>query len=426
MKVLIVGAGVGGPVLALALKNAGHNPILVDKFDPLNLSNSMPLDFGDVGGGFTLLHGSLRFLRDIGLLEKVREAGFNKTEQLVWNRMDGTRIYHWDVIAHKFEDELKYTTQILRSTLHKVVMAEIFEKGIQATVGKSLKSVDTTRPEKVVAHFSDGSSIEADILVGADGMHSVVRRAIFGDPLRAKPDGMMGYIGVSTYDDKDGWVSQNGYVNFYTNATLRKRLVLCRVSDAQVFWEITEYGTLDEENSDDGHTWRTTTSTALPHEVSRLSEAVKSWGAPQGIVDCIARSHRLTPLNIYDAPRLESFHKGRVVLIGDAAHGMPPHLGQGLTLACGDAAVLSEALARFPEDHTQAFGVYDRLRVPQAHSMADRTHGFAEQNFPTSLFGRWFGEYSLKFAAVPFNAFNLITILSSDYKEDVDKALERK
>ncbi|KAI8807724.1 hypothetical protein BJ742DRAFT_811648 [Cladochytrium replicatum] len=428
MKVLIVGAGVGGPVLALLLKKAGHDPVIVDKFDPANLvrpkTNSngkpAPLDFGDVGGGFTLAHGPLMVLRDLGLLHKVRKVSFNETERLVWSRMDGTEIYHWDAVAHKFDDELKYTAQILRSTLHRIIMAEIGEQEIPVTVGKSLHSVDTSNPDKVVAHFTDGTSIGADILVGADGMHSSVRRAVFGDNLHAKPDLMVGYLGVTTYDEKDRWVKDGGYVNFYAQAELQKRLVLCRVSDTQVFWEITEYGT--REDTDD-HTWHTTTSTALPAEVGRLAESLKSWGAPQGIVDLIARSHRLTPLNIYDAPRLDSFSKGRVVLIGDSAHGMPPHLGQGLTLAYGDAGVLAEAMTHFKDEYRRAFEIYNKLRVPHAHSMSDRTHGFAEQNFPTTTFARWTGEFTMKASSMLFNYLNLISVMSTDCKAEVNKAI---
>ncbi|KAJ1564166.1 hypothetical protein HK405_015650 [Cladochytrium tenue] len=424
MKVLIIGAGVSGPVLALALKKAGHSPVLVDKFDPANLANGNggALDFGDVGGGFTLLHGSLRFLRDLGMLEDVRSVAFSRSTHFAWCRMDGSVVYKWDVVAHKNDDDLKFTAQILRSTLHRLVMTRISREGIPVWIGKSLASVDTSDPSKVVVQFTDGTSADADLVVGADGMHSAVRRSVFGSDLVAKPDGMSGYLGVTTYDKKDGWADVAN-VRFFTSTQHQKRLAFCRVSDTQAFWEITEFGAA-KDAEDIGSVWNTTSSEDLPAEVARLAALVKSWGAPQGIVDAIARSHRLTPLVIYDAPSLETFSKGRVVLIGDAAHGVPPHLGQGLTMAYGDAAVLSEALSIFPDDHERAFRIFNNLRVPHAHAMADRTHKFAAQNFPSSTVARLAGELAMKLMAVVFNSFNLITALSGNYKEEVKKELD--
>ncbi|KAI9359919.1 hypothetical protein DFJ73DRAFT_957285 [Zopfochytrium polystomum] len=478
MRVLIVGAGVAGPILALALHKDGHIPILVDKFHPAEKAAAdptSPFDFGDVGGGFTLLHGSLRFLRDLGLLDAVRAAGYNRATSFQWSRMDGTPIYHWNVVADKNEPELRATTQILRSTLHRLVMTQVSARGIPVLIGRALATVEEG-VDAVVARFTDGSAIAADVVVGADGMHSAVRRAVFGPHLRAVADGMVGYLGVTEYDPACGLLEASS-VRFFTHAKLQKRLVVVRVAETLAFWEITEYGTAaaaaaarsrsparnstsgasgggasgsgaggggagsttssggtaggrqsdllsDDGGSDDGRGgWRALTAAALPAEAARLAGLVESWGAPAEVSRMVARSHRLTPLVIYDAPRLASFSQGRVVLIGDAAHGMPPHLGQGLTMAYGDAAVLAEALAKFPTDHTRAFKLYNKLRVPQDHSMSDRTHKFAEQNFPSSVVARTFGEFSMRSMAVLFNYFNLITVLSSDYKEDVAKEL---
>ncbi|KAI9338343.1 hypothetical protein DFJ73DRAFT_949867 [Zopfochytrium polystomum] len=425
MRVLIVGAGVGGPVLALALKRGGHTPILVDKFDPAAASSAAPattnhpFDFGDVGGGFSLLHGSLRFLRDLDLLEPIRDAAFNRTSTLVWSRMDGTPICHWDVVAHKYEPDLRHTAQMLRSTLHRIVMTRISQQGIA-----------------VVAHFADGSSIEADLLVGADGIHSAVRRAVFGAHLKARPFGMGGHLGVSSWDADAGFPDDVG-AYFMTHIALRKRLVIMRISDTQCFWNLTEFGpgadggsgsaspqsTRSSDDGGDPAAWRPTPPESLPGEVGRLAELVAEWGAPKRVVDLVARSHRLTPLAIYDAPKLDSFSSGRVVLIGDSAHGMPPHRGQGLSLAYGDAAVLAELLSRFPDDHERALAIYNKLRVPIAHDAVEKTHKFAEQTFPATTFGKVAGHLAIKMASVLSNSFNLVTTMSSNYKEDVDKAL---
>ncbi|KAI9327015.1 hypothetical protein DFJ73DRAFT_801015 [Zopfochytrium polystomum] len=439
MKVLIIGAGVGGPVLALALHQAGHEPILVDRLAPVDnpTSNTAAkpfVDFGDVGGGFSLLHGPLRFLRSLGLLERLRAIAFNRTTAFAWHRMDGSTVYTWDPVAHAFDPDLRYTAQVLRSALQRVVMARVAELGIRVVTGRRLVSVAEDAAAGIVtATFADGGEpLVADVLVGADGMHSAVRRAVFGDALRAAPDRMRGFLGVTDFDERDGW-REGEYVRFFAAAAIKKRLAVIRVSETDVFWEITEYGDDDNDGNDnaasgesgggDPGEWRATAATSLPGELGRLADAVASWGAPAGIVALVRRSRRLTPLAIYDAPRLASFARGRVVLIGDAAHGMPPHLGQGLTMAYGDAAVLAEALAAFPSDHARAFALYDKLRVPAAHAMSDRTHKFGEQNFPSTALARWLGEATTKAMAVVFNYFNLITVLSSDYKEDVRKEL---
>ncbi|KAJ3013142.1 UNVERIFIED_CONTAM: hypothetical protein HDU68_000853, partial [Siphonaria sp. JEL0065] len=118
--------------------------------------------------------------------------------------------------------------------------------------------------------------------------------------------------------------------------------------------------------------------------IKELCEVVREWGCPPGSDDIIRSSTRIMPLNIFDLPNLNSFYKGRVCLLGDAAHGMPPHLGQGANMALEDGGILSELLNAFPNSYETAFKLYDKHRRPHAQKLAAGSRKMGVAQYPQS------------------------------------------
>ncbi|KAJ3078565.1 hypothetical protein HDU99_000517, partial [Rhizoclosmatium hyalinum] len=111
-------------------------------------------------------------------------------------------------------------------------------------------------------------------------------------------------------------------------------------------------------------------------ESALLADEVASWGTNANVVKCIRHAKRIAPVNLYDLPDLSSFHKGRVILVGDAAHGTVPMAAQGLNQAIEDGGVLGDLLGHFQDtDYKRAFELYDQIRVPRTHMCASNARG---------------------------------------------------
>ncbi|KAJ3030311.1 UNVERIFIED_CONTAM: hypothetical protein HDU68_009464 [Siphonaria sp. JEL0065] len=392
MKVSIIGCGLNGAALALALKQHGHEPTLYDKFDiaeAIQAANGGPISmgFGDVGGGVLIQANGLRMLKKLGVLHKVIAAGYIKTDQLEFSKIDGSSPIFLN-LASKLETdpELQHSVQILRSKLHNILMVECQALGVRVFTSKKLLSLQETETE-VVCSFEDGTSAASDLVVGADGMHSATRRQIFGEDSKAEFTGVVGYLGVT----KLGPGGQFGEIaefdkslHISTDRINRKEVTLCKVNEETISFTVTEFSEPDSDMS--SGTWRPYSN--LPKESARLATLVESWGVSKNSVSCIRNASRITPMAIYQLPLLPTFSKGRVVLVGDAAHGMRPNVGQGLSMGLEDVITLVGALNAFavPEDLDKALTVYNNVRLPRIQRMLNDAQMVADSTYTDSPF----------------------------------------
>lgn len=337
--VIIVGAGVAGPVTAMALQKAGFEAVLYEARQP---------EASRAGVFLTLATNGIEALRVLGS-EGVIEAGF-ETAWITLRNSAGKRLGRTPVGLTPPDGPTSKT--IRRADLYHALLDEALQRGIEVRFGHRLADA-VTSSDRVTATFADGSSAEADLLVGADGVHSTVRRLI--DPGAVAPayGGLLstgGYVPGATVDVEPGSYEM----------VFGKRAFFGYVAapDDSVWW----FANLPEprEPRQDA----IGTAEALR---ARLLDAFDADAGPASRL--IASTGHLAPATpIHTVEGLRHWHGRRMVLVGDAAHAASPTSGQGASLAIEDAVVLAKALRDRP-DPAQACASYVAARLARVESI---------------------------------------------------------
>jgi 2-polyprenyl-6-methoxyphenol hydroxylase-like FAD-dependent oxidoreductase len=311
-RVLVVGGGVGGLAAAIALGRRGVG------CDVVELHERPPV----VGVGLTLLGPTLRALGELGLLDAAVERGWSMDEILFCDASGAVL----DTVELPRLNGPGYPGQagMLRAILHEVLAGAAEGAGAMVRRGLTVATLDDAG-EHVDVTFTDGSSGAYDLVVGADGIRSSVRRVVFGEEPQPEFRGQAVWRAVL---DRPAELTR--YHLFYGPRT---KAGINPVSDRKLY-------VLLVENVPD--------ATRPPQDElpARLRELLADYGGPltalaPQIQDPAAVDYR--PLETLLVPR--PWYRGRVVLIGDAAHAMTPHLASGAGMAVEDAIVLADELS---------------------------------------------------------------------------------
>ena len=332
MKAVIVGAGVCGPVAAMALQRAG---IAAKVFE----ARRSP---GEEGSYLTVATNGLDALRAIDAHGPVLEAGFHSS----WTIMasgSGKRLGRVAVGSTRDGRDASHTLK--RSHLHRVLHDEARRRGVPIAFGKRLIATEPAAGG-IRAVFDDGSDAVGDVVIGCDGVHSAVRRLI--DPHAPAPR----YVGLLNFGGYTAGVSHGepGAWHMIFGA----RAFFGYVADAA-----------------GGTVWF---ANVPRHPVSRIerehttADEWRSWllelfaddkGPATGLI--ASGELQLMGDNTHDLPSVPVWHNGRMIVIGDAAHAPSPSSGQGASMAIEDAVVLAQCLRDVPDIGT-AFVTFDQRR----------------------------------------------------------------
>lgn len=337
-KALVIGGGVAGPVMAMALRKADIGATVYEAY-------THPAD--GVGGTLSLAPNGLAALELVGAREAV-EAVSQPLPQTVTSF--GGKTFAMPQLAG-----MAPPRQVHRKDLHRILHDMAVAQGIRVERGKRMVSARED-DGGVTAHFADATTASADILIGADGIHSTVRTLI--DPAAPGPD-YTGILGFETVVDRP-IAGDPGVMHF----TFGKRAYY-------LYWK-----TLDG---------RTRWGMNLPHEKPmRLTEAravpVEQWlrvlhgtygeDEPAGdFVRHIQPDQLHVTGSIHIMPPVPHWHRGRMVLVGDAVHAPSNSSGQGASLAIESAIELAHCLRDLPTPQA-AFTAYERRRRPRVEKIA--------------------------------------------------------
>lgn len=344
-KALVIGGGIGGPVAAAALKRAGLEPVVYE---------AHPGPGDHLGAFLTLAPNGLAALRTVGMLERVRAAAAFPTARIEFVNGAGRRLGLLGGEEH-LPPELRSVT-INRGVLQRAVAEAAAEQGVEFEYDKRFAH-HTEHAEGVVAEFTDGSTAEGAVMVGADGIHSAVRRTMTPE---APGPSYTGILGVGGYTTAPGVAATpEGTVRMVFGR--RAFFGYQTAPSGEVFWFANlGHSELSREQiaarGDDD--WKAHTLELfrddLP-EITRIMQAADPfWFRPQGT---------------YDLASLAQWHRGRVALLGDAAHAMSPSSGQGASLAAEDGLVLARSL-RDVADVPEALAVYEQTRRNRVERIA--------------------------------------------------------
>lgn len=362
MNVLIAGGGIAGPALALFLRRAGIAATLFEARD----------DRDDIGGGLSLAPNGMNVLDALGLADAAQTLGTVAREN--WFRSERGR-----VLARYDNGSRGYgrpAVNLRRADLHRLLMDALRDKGGGVMTGRRVVRVASSATD-VTLTFDDGSTATGELLVGADGLHSRVRSTMLSDGPAPH------YVGV---------VAVGGFTPVTALATLseRERTGLNFTFGRQGMFGYG--GARPDEVMWWCNTWRDeplATPDLADLRANRvtpeLARMLNAYHEP--IPALLAASKETLVLNIYDMPSLPTWHEGRVVLIGDAAHAVSPNSGQGASLALEDAQSLATLLVASDRDHARAFSEFERRRRGRTERVVREGRRRAHDKKQTSALG---------------------------------------
>lgn len=341
---LVVGGGIAGPVTAMALRQAGIE---------VSVHEAYGTTAAGVGGGMSLAPNGLDALGVIGLGALVRSLGAPMTG-IVMQDWAGRRLGEFGNPPGVPPMRL-----VWRADLHRVLHDEAERRGIRIEHGRRLVSA-AEGPDGVTAHFADGTSETADVLVGADGIRSAVRTLI--DPAAPGP-AHAGLISFGARVHDSGLPSTGGKMpmSFGRQAFLGYQVH----DDSSALWFV---NLPHREPMSPAEARRTPAAEWLA--LLRPKFAGDRTPAQQ-LIDRTDPADLLVVGSVETMPRVPHWSRGRMVLVGDAAHAPSSSSGQGASLAIESAVELARCLRDLP--HGEAFAAYEALRRPRVEKIIAAT-----------------------------------------------------
>ena len=333
---VVVGGGIGGLATAIALCSRGWRVRVFERAPELT----------EVGAGISLWSNALRALDLIagGLGEQVRALGDAEVTGGIQHRTG-----RWLTRTDAAEVTRRYGPVIMmhRADLLAALLDRVPPEALVA--GAEVTGVAAGGDAVTVTH--SGGQASADLVIGADGLRSTVRRLVWPDAPAPRYAGYTAWRWVAPPlpDGPDGGGETWGTGTRFGHATLPDHRVYC-------------YATA---NTPAG-------ATAPAGEAVELRSRFGDWHDPIPALVGAAVGTQVLRHDLYELPDLPSFARGRVALLGDAAHAMTPNLGQGACQALEDAATLGAVLAEEP-DVAGALSRFDRLRRPRTQDIVKRS-----------------------------------------------------
>ncbi|KAI8291175.1 hypothetical protein K4K56_006757 [Colletotrichum sp. SAR 10_98] len=340
LKVLICGGGCAGPALAFWLARLGHRVTIVERYPALRATGAQ-IDFREQG---------IEVLKRMGLLDTVRA---NRVDEAGMAVIDSTGKAVGTLMANTSGKGAQSGTseyEIMRGDLVRILY-DATKDNVEYVFGKTVESFDQDEKE-VIAHFSDGSSDTFDILVGADGQGSRIRKAVqptdAPDPYRHLGlHASYWFIPREEGDDNIGRVYHpaEGRMVFRRTHNPTETQVYFFMKDHSKEASLIHRGSVEQQKEFWAHKFRN-----AGWQTDRFMKGMK------------------TTENFYSQEVIQvqtkTWSKGRVVLLGDAAHCPSPFSAMGTTSSFVGAYVLAGEISRHPDDLPLAFENYDKVLRP--------------------------------------------------------------
>jgi FAD-dependent urate hydroxylase len=333
LRILVVGAGIAGLAVARALRLAGFRPEVTEKLP--EATEKLPV--APAGGtGIYLPGNAARALRELGLDGPVRPLGRVIGRQRFFDA-SGRQLCEVDL--GRLWSGVGECRALPRAELHQVLLTGA---GGEVRHGTEVRALELD-PHAVTVTFNGGRTAEYDLVVGADGRRSTIRTlAALGGS--ARPAGQVVYRSVVTGGPRVAdWTSLLGQ---------RAGFIVMPMGAGRLYCYADEAGTVPPADP-----------------AARLREVFGGYGGP---VPAVLDAMESVQVGTTDEVDLGRWSRGRVVLVGDAAHATAPTLSQGAAMAIEDAVILADALRRTCGVR-EALAAYESRRRPRTKWVLDRT-----------------------------------------------------
>ncbi len=358
-RVAIIGGGIGGLTAACALSRRGIEVSIHEAAQELK----------EIGAGVALGPNAMKVLRSLGLEDEVRGIAGRSEWQVVRNGLTSR------VVSRSSRQEQAARFGSAGTTAHRADLLDVLAGALGpdiVTLGARCQEV-IADGDVAVARFAGGREIEADVIVGADGIHSAVRTSLFG-PDAPRFTGKICYRSVIPFDavpggppdnDNSTWLGPHGTIVLYPVRRDELMNVVCHYDDENYRHE------------------------AWIAECDRHEVLERYAGWHESLLRLFSAGELWYKWALYDRDPIPRWTRGRVTLLGDAAHAMLRYLGQGACQAIEDGCVLAAALAAEPDDPVAALGRYERTRRPRASQVVLTSRERGVSNHLASPFAAW-------------------------------------
>ncbi len=347
MKAIIIGGGIGGLTAALALRRPGCEIEVFERAPEL----------GEVGAGLSLWSNALAALDRLGVMEPLRSRG-------VSGQTGAFRTPEGDVLLEMHAGPLGTAPEGIILLLHRAeLLGVLLDAAEHDSVRVGARFVGLEKDATgVTAHFADGREARGDLLVGADGLRSAVRAALFG-PHPPRYGGYTAWRAVTPFD-----------VDHLTPGETwgrGRRFGQWGMAGGRAYWYATQAVPEGQGDPPQGRK-------------QGLLDLFRGWHGPIEALIAATDEAAILRNDVYDRPPLRAWSVGRVTLLGDAAHPMTPDMGQGACQAIEDAVVLADCLAG-SGDVSPALRAYEDRRIPRTRRVvreSRRAGTIAQRRFP--------------------------------------------
>lgn len=344
LSVAVVGGGIGGLSTALLLHHRGIDVTVFEQAPEL----------GEVGAGVMMTPNGRRPLEELGLGPAIDAAKGTVSTGSTYYRMDGSKVGDivttdsagWNGMCGMHRADLLF------------ILADALPQGIVRT-GHRCRAVDQDE-DGVRVHFENGEHFDADLVIGADGIHSVLR-GLVTEPTEPVYSGSVAYRGLLSSALLPDWPTRTsqlwmGEGKHFLVFPVRSGTLLNYVGFVPSEREALE-------------------SWSAPGDPDQLRREFAGWD-PR-VTDLLSKVEQTYWWGLFDRDPLQTWTNGRIALMGDAAHPMLPHLGQGANQSIEDAAALAMML-----EQTDRAGVVETIRAYEAFrsQRAGRVQLEARQN----------------------------------------------
>lgn len=353
MEIGILGGGIAGLSVALALRKQGYSPRVYER-------RAAP---ATMGAGVTLWPNASFVLEELGLLQDIAAIG---GRPLTMRRQDDAGNALGGLDIGLLDRTMGYPTHtVLRRHLQEVLLDHAARARIPVEFGHQAVAIELDAHGRAVAQFHNGTCIRPDLLIGADGrMNSVARKFVAGDNAPIY-QGFVNWIGVA--QSQHALVDDGAILDYWGTG---ERFGCVPIRPDLVYWAAAQARPVSQ---------------AIPSADMRgdIEDLFAGW--PEPVADII----RATPANairliaVHDLEPLQTWGRANVLLVGDAAHAPLPTSGQGACQALEDAWHLVRCLDSAGGGLDDVFQAFSRIRAPKAARLAEQGRGFARGLFAT-------------------------------------------
>ncbi|KAE8418038.1 hypothetical protein BDV36DRAFT_308990 [Aspergillus pseudocaelatus] len=381
-KAIIIGGGPAGLSTALRLHQTTNIKCSIYELRPEPTT---------LGGAIGIMPNGLRLFSRLGVYDALHARGSSRSNLVIHSTQGGIVGEQEDMVSYARTQTGFGYLRIKRTDLVDVLLDAVDKAQIPIYFNKRLTTIEDNGDSDVTVRFSDGSTDTADILIGCDGIHSCVRR-LYVDPDQ-KPE-YSGFSGLFSLVPTSRLSSSTAAQFSGIGATLTEHgmfmVMLATAAGDEVAWGLSQEVPLPDcgDSRDGWELYRQKEVNEFKSNMHQILEKVHgNWG--DLLRQLVDNTDVMKFYPVYRLPLGGAWYKGQCAILGDAAHAMQPHAGQGVSMALEDTFLLARLLEDPSRPVVEVYKKFDEIRRPRVNEIYKLASRNVKVRKTTGPWGLW-------------------------------------